>query len=76
MTACKKKSQDHGLVMRCAPVGGINSVQLNSALVAGIEKFRRSSCEGVAQNWSGRRGDLGVVSERKTFSEIDRICKK
>lgn len=45
MTACKKKSQDHRLVMRCAPVGGFNSVQLNSALVAGIEKFRHSSCE-------------------------------
>lgn len=40
MTACTKKSQNDGLVMRCAPVGGFNSVQSNSALVAGIEKFR------------------------------------
>lgn len=45
--------------------------QCNSALVAGIEKFRHSSCEGVVQNGSGRRGDVGVMSERKTFSEID-----
>lgn len=27
--------------------------------------------EGVVQNGSGRRGDVGVMSERKTFSEID-----
>lgn len=57
--------------MRCAPVGGFNSVQSNSALVAGIEKFRHSSCGGVIQNGSSRRGDVGVMSERKTFSEID-----
>lgn len=57
--------------MRCSPVGGFNSVQLNSALVAGIEEFRHSSCEGVVRNGSGRRGDVGAVSRRKTFSEID-----